>query len=508
MITLRRIFGVLTLLVLAACGGGGGGGGSSATADYQIEGVAATGAAMVGATISVEDSKGKSYNCVNKTGTDGKYSCTVSGSAVPPFLLKAQIGTDDSTALNSVVIEATAGKTATAHITPLSNALLQIDLAYLNADSTTPAQAIQRVKDRKKQITDALSNVITEAGLTSASFDFLTDSSFAANTGAGMDRLLDNISVKNTSTSSSTTTVEIALKNTTDKATLSSTDTDLTNTAKKVTSKDSNAIQIVNPVKPTRSQSDFQGTYTVNTTFYSNNGDGSFVPPQTKTAIFKVASDYTITCTDTLAGCSGSLTFDKNNVPTFTIKNGNTTLSGSIDSSFKVTATLNSQSTNADKTVNTSSGKVFGWKKNGNQTDLITNYQGTYNISLPTVVYRDGSTGDIATPSNTQLNPSNVSGTISIGADGKVTTCNIGTLKNCTGGLILKHKDQGGASFVISANDASSTSDADLLKATFWGTFAGSVDTSKSVSGSLTAKIKDGYKVSGDFTGSLQAVQP
>ena len=289
MITLRRIFGVLTLLALAACGGGGGGTpGGTGTADYQIEGVAATGAAMVGATISVKDSKGTSYSCANKTGTDGRYSCRVSGKAVPPFVLTAQIGTDDSTALNSVVLEPTAGKTATAHITPLSNALLQIDLVYLNANDTTPAKAIQRVKDRKQQITDALSNVITEAGLTSANFDFLTDSSFAANTGAGMDRVLDNISVKNTSTSSSTTTVEIALKNTTDKATLSSTDTDLTNTAKKVTSKDSNAIQIVNPVKPTRSQSDFQGTYTVNTTFYSNNGDGSFVPPQTKTGTFTV----------------------------------------------------------------------------------------------------------------------------------------------------------------------------------------------------------------------------
>jgi hypothetical protein len=428
----------------------------------------------------------------------------VSGKAVPPFVLTAQIGTDDSTALNSVVLEPTAGKTATAHITPLSNALLQIDLVYLNANDTKLTQAIQRVKDRKQQITAALGNVIAEAGLSKDTFDFLTDSSFAANTGAGMDRVLDNISVKNTSISASTTTVEIALKNgaDADKATLSSADTDLTNTKQKVTTKDASAIQSVNPVKQPKTQTDFQGTYTVNTTFYSNNGDGSFVPPQTKTATFTVENNK-ITCTDNLASCSGSLTYD-NSVATFTITKDNISLSGSIDNFFKVTATLSSQKTNPDKTVNTSSGKVFGWKIYGKQTDVISNYQGTYNISVPTVVYRDGSTGDIATPSNTQLNPSNVSGTISIGADGKVTTCNIGTLKNCTGGLILKHKDQGGASFVISANDASSTSDADLLKATFWGTFAGSVDTSKSVSGSLTAKIKDGYKVSGDFTGSPQ----
>jgi len=97
--TLRGFLGLLALAGLVACGGGGGGTpGVTGTADYQIEGIAATGAAMIGATISVKDSKGTSYSCPDKTGTDGKYSCAVSSKAVPPLLMTAQIGSDDSTA--------------------------------------------------------------------------------------------------------------------------------------------------------------------------------------------------------------------------------------------------------------------------------------------------------------------------------------------------------------------------------------------------------------------------
>ncbi len=507
MITFKRVLGVLTLASLVACGGGGGGGGSSATADYQIEGVAATGAAMVGATISVKDSKGTSYSCANKTGTDGRYSCRVSGKAVPPFVLTAQIGTDDSTALNSVVIEATAGKTATAHITPLSNALLQIDFAYLNADSTTPTQAIQRVKDRKKQITDALTKVIEEAVAAEKvnTFDFLTDSSFAANTGTGMDRLLDNISVKNTSSSANATTVEIALKNTLDKATLSSTDKDLTNTTIKVTSKDAKTIQDANPIKQPKTQTDFQGTYTVNTTFYStdvdSNGVSTFFPPETKTATFKVAIDNTITCTGDLLSCSGSLTFDKNNVATFTITKDNTSLSGSIDNSFKVTATLSSNKT-IDGINKTTSGNTVGWKNNSIRKNSLADFAKTYTITVKNVVYKNAIKGDVVTiADNDRSNyPASVSGTVTIGTDGQVTGCDFGdtNFQVCTGGLVLKHNDSSGAFFVISAKNKG-----DSLA--LWGTFTGSVDnTTKYVSGTVNARIKDSYKFSGDFTGSPQ----
>ena len=509
MITFRRIFGVLTLLALAACGGGGGGApGGTGTADYQIEGVAATGAAMVGATISVQDSKGTSYSCANKTGTDGRYSCRVSAKAVPPFVLTAQIGTDDSTALNSVVLEPAAGKTATAHITPLSNALLQIDLVYLNANGTTPAQAIQRVKDRKKQITDALSNVITEAGLASTNFDFLTDSSFAANTGAGMDRVLDNISVKNTSISSSTTTVEIALKNNPDaneKATLDSTEE--TTVKKTVTTKSSTEIQSANPAKLTRNQSEFQGTYTVNTTFYStdvdSNGVSTFFPPETKTATFKVANDNTITCTGDLTSCSGSLTIDKNNVATFTITKDNTSLSGSIDNSFKVTATLSSNKT-IDGINKTTSGNTVGWKNKSTRTNSLQDFAGTYNISVPSLVYRDADKGAIVATSDSTKYPTSVSGTVSIGNDGKVSSCSIGGFTNCTGGLVLKHNEDNGALFTISANNAANPNN--TSSATLWGTFTGSVDnTTKKASGTVNARIKDSYKFSGDFTGAPQS---
>ena len=55
MITLQRIFGVLTLLALAACGGGGGGGeASGGPGVYEIPIAAGTGAAMAGASVTVD----------------------------------------------------------------------------------------------------------------------------------------------------------------------------------------------------------------------------------------------------------------------------------------------------------------------------------------------------------------------------------------------------------------------------------------------------------------------
>ena len=502
MITLRRIFGVLTLLAVAACGGAGGGGGTG-TADYQIEGVAATGAAMVGATISVNDSKGNSYSCANKTGTDGKYSCAVSGKAVPPLLMTAQIGNDDSTSHKSPVLDATPGKTSRVHITPLSNALIQIDWTYLSANGRTATEMTNRLKARKQQITAALGNVITEAGLSTDSFDFLTDSSFAANTGQGMDRLLDNISVKNVSSDSNETKFEIALKNTNDKATLGS--TEATTVTKNVTP-NTNVTQITsaNPKADSKTKDSFVGSYTVNITFYSTDVDSkgvsTFFPPETKTVTFTVDTTYKITCTDNLADCSGTLAYD-NNVATITITKGNTTLSGSIDNFFKVTATLSSKET-TDGINKTTSGNVVGWKNKSNPTKPLSYFSGTYTITVPNVVYRNGNTGIIKTPDDRTLFPASVSGSITIGTDGKVTACDFGA-KNfnvCTGGLVLKHKDNGGALFVISAKDQASSP-------TLWGTFAGSVNDNYQVSGTVNATIKNIYKFSGDFTGSPQAAR-
>jgi hypothetical protein len=502
--TLRGFLGLLALAGLVACGGGGGGApGFTGAADYQIEGIAATGAAMIGATISVNDSKRTSYSCPEKTGTDGKYSCAVSGKAVPPLLMTAQIGSDDSTSLKSPVLDATPGKKSTVHITPLSNALIQIDWAYLSADGRTSSEITNRIKDRKKQITDALSNVIAEAvdADKANSFDFLTDSSFAANTGTGMDRLLDNISVKNVSSNSSETKFEIALKNTTDKSTLGSADTDLTNTTKKVTTKNTTDIQYFNPATPSRVKADFVGGYTVNVTFYSNNGDGSFDPPETKTVTFTVASDYVITCsTEPLTGCTGSLTYD-NNVATFTVTKtsgtNSTTVKGSIDNFFKVTATVSSKDTTSNDST---TGNIVGRKNKSTRTNSLQDFAAAYNISVPSLVYRDAGTGAIVTTSDSTKYPLSVSGTVSIGNDGKVISCSIGGFNKCTGGLVLKHNEANGALFTISANNAANTSN--TSSATLWGTFTGTVDTTKKVSGTVNARIKDSYKFSGDFTGS------
>ena len=201
---------------------------------------------------------------------------------------------------------------------------------------------------------------------------------------------------------------------------------------------------------------------------------------------------------------SGSLAYD-NNVATFTVTNTNgtssTTLKGSVDNFFKVTATVSSKDTS---TNDSTTGNIVGWKNKSTRTNSLQDFAGTYNISVPSLVYRDADKGAIVATSDSTKYPTSVSGTVSIGNDGKVSSCSIGGFTNCTGGLVLKHNEDNGALFTISANNAANPNN--TSSATLWGTFTGSVDnTTKKASGTVNARIKDSYKFSGDFTGAPQS---
>ncbi len=68
-------------LVLSACGGGGDSAPQQTNPQSQkISGVAATGAAMQGATVNITCSAGSGTAI---TGTDGSYSAPVSGASLP-----------------------------------------------------------------------------------------------------------------------------------------------------------------------------------------------------------------------------------------------------------------------------------------------------------------------------------------------------------------------------------------------------------------------------------------
>jgi hypothetical protein len=183
----------LAIATLVACGGG-----SSGTSTAQLSGVAAYGAPMAGATVTLTDSTGTIRNAT--AGADGGYTLDVTG-LTTPFLLKASGSSGDAikeyTAL--VVSAPKAGETATANVTPLTHALVTM----VSSDGTSPNEFtdVNKLKglDTSK-LSTALTNlqavlkdVLADAQLP-ANFDPLTIS-FKADRTTPADTLLDTIKV-------------------------------------------------------------------------------------------------------------------------------------------------------------------------------------------------------------------------------------------------------------------------------------------------------------------------
>ncbi|MBM3117874.1 hypothetical protein [Jeongeupia naejangsanensis] len=118
------------LLALTACGGGGGGGGDSPTPPVapvanagKLNGSAATGSALSGATVTLKDANGKTLT--TQTNAKGEYSFDTSALAAP-FILKVEGGTmvtsglPNRTVLYSIAIPGE----ATANITTLTTLIV------------------------------------------------------------------------------------------------------------------------------------------------------------------------------------------------------------------------------------------------------------------------------------------------------------------------------------------------------------------------------------------------
>ena len=90
---LSSLAAVAVAVGIVACGGGGGGG---LTADPTLSGVAAIGAPLSGATITLVDSKGLSFTTT--ADADGKYAFSKAdiAAATPPFLITASTSLGDS----------------------------------------------------------------------------------------------------------------------------------------------------------------------------------------------------------------------------------------------------------------------------------------------------------------------------------------------------------------------------------------------------------------------------
>ncbi len=196
---LKTIVCLAVVAMLAACGGSGGGSSSGATST-TLTGVAAVGAPMAGATITITDANGTTLNTT--AGDDGRYSINVAN-LVAPFVVTASgaIGDGQTTQVAVVATAPTMGSTTTANINPLTNAI-----SSKLSSTSDPANLATNISTEKLNITQslisntssflgqALSALASSAGAAS-DFNPITDVTFAAN-GTGLDKLFDNLEMQ------------------------------------------------------------------------------------------------------------------------------------------------------------------------------------------------------------------------------------------------------------------------------------------------------------------------
>lgn len=210
----------ISAATLIACGGGGGGGGDAKVS--TISGVAAYGAPLAGASITVMDATGKSANPATSA-ADGSYFVDVTG-LTAPLLVKASGESGDAVREYLTLLTSTpaAGQTTTANVTPLTTALVSM----ASSDGASPGEfasadklkALDSAKLAKalSNLQAALKDVLADAGLP-ANFD-PTAATFKADRSSAADVLLDTIKVSVSDQGVSLTNVRVPVDETTDTA--------------------------------------------------------------------------------------------------------------------------------------------------------------------------------------------------------------------------------------------------------------------------------------------------
>lgn len=188
----------LALFALAGCGGGGGSSSSAGTSVTQVavQGTAAVGAPMAGASIMVIDSKGAMATAT--ADANGKYSVSVTGMTAPLVILASDPNGVDATQV-SVVASMGATSTITANATTLTTALSALltssgnpsDLASNNAAlaAVTPASVAAAISSLKT----ALASILAANSVNAATFDPIGTPFTADHT--GLDGVIDSIQV-------------------------------------------------------------------------------------------------------------------------------------------------------------------------------------------------------------------------------------------------------------------------------------------------------------------------
>jgi hypothetical protein len=194
--------------VLNGCGGGGGGGGGTTTPPVTptvLKGVAASGAALSGASILVVDSDTSTTDpAVVTAGSDGSYSIDVTGLKAPLVVQATALVEGVSTKTVAVVPSLTASADNRANVTPLTHAIAALiapggnPLALLTPATLAASATTQKVSDASALLVNTLVTDSAIAALLGANFNPLT-TVFAAN-GSGVDAVLDQLALEVSST--------------------------------------------------------------------------------------------------------------------------------------------------------------------------------------------------------------------------------------------------------------------------------------------------------------------
>jgi hypothetical protein len=160
------------LNLLSGCGGGGGGGGTPAPQKGTISGIAAVGAPIVGANVSLLSSSGELLNTATTSAT-GSFSLTYTLGKSGPYLLESSGGTyvEKSTGLSKSGpnLHSIIDGEGTANITPLTEMIVTQTLPAGNA----PASVFANCKAAATNCTSAFA-ALTSANVTASHNILLT----------------------------------------------------------------------------------------------------------------------------------------------------------------------------------------------------------------------------------------------------------------------------------------------------------------------------------------------
>ena len=222
-----------TAALLIACGGGGGGGNASTPPPPpSLSGIAAIGAAMDNATVTLKDSNGKTAPAT--TDKDGNFSFSNVGGFTPPIMLRAS-GTvnKQSYTLHSLLTSVPSTGNINLNVTPATEALTAQTLggAPVSAFNNSGFKGAQSAKlaAAKAKLMAALQETLLALGLDTEVVDLMT-SKFAADQ-TGMDKLLDLVEFS----ADTQGAIKLKEKNSNSNTSLTITEDDSSKTVSKIT---------------------------------------------------------------------------------------------------------------------------------------------------------------------------------------------------------------------------------------------------------------------------------